>query len=112
MWFAQPGETMMHPEIDRPFFFYNRHDWGRHAHYGRFLELVPDKLVVMTWVTGKDATFGAETVVRVELTPVKEGTLVRLTHSGFDDAQACKGHEEQWPSGLETLEDCLRRVSA
>lgn len=38
-WFAQPGELMMTAEIDKPFFFYNRQDWGRHAHYGRFLEL-------------------------------------------------------------------------
>ena len=39
LWFAQPGELIMTPEIDKPFFFYNRHDWGRHAHYGRFLDV-------------------------------------------------------------------------
>ena len=23
-WFAQPGELLMTPEVDKPFFFYNR----------------------------------------------------------------------------------------
>lgn len=104
LWFAQPGELIMSPEIDRPFFFYNRHDWGRHAHYGRFLQLEQDRLVEMTWVTGKGGTFGAETVLRIELLPQDKGTLLRLTHAGFDDANAAKTHEENWPLALEELE--------
>ena len=32
LWFAEPGELIMTPEENKPFFFYNRHDWGRHAH--------------------------------------------------------------------------------
>lgn len=28
-WFAQPGELILAPEVDRPFFFYNRKDWGK-----------------------------------------------------------------------------------
>ena len=107
VWFAQPGETIMVPEIDRPFFFYNRHDWGRHAHYGRFIELEQDKLIVMTWLTGKGGTFGAETVVRVELIPQSTGTLLRLTHSGFEDDQSRAGHAAAWPEGLEILDNCL-----
>ena len=31
-WFAQPGELIMTPKEGSLFFFYNRHDWGRHAH--------------------------------------------------------------------------------
>lgn len=104
LWFAQPGELLMVPEIDRPFFFYNRHEWGRHAHYGRFLELEPGRLVVMTWLTGKGGTFGAETVLRVELAPGEPGTTLRLTHSGFDDASAAQAHEENWPLALDELD--------
>ena len=36
-WFAQPSELIMTPEEGSLYFFYNRHDWGRDAHYGRFL---------------------------------------------------------------------------
>ena len=107
-WFAQPGELLMTPKAGSLFFFYNRHDWGRHAHYGRFLELARDELVRMTWLTGAPGTYGDETVIEVELTPQKKGTLLRLTHSGFSTRESCKAHEENWPSALETLDDALR----
>jgi len=74
-WFAQPGELIMKPEEGSLFFFYNRHDWGRHAHYGRFLELVRNERVKMTWLTGAPGTYGDETVIEVELNPQNDGTL-------------------------------------
>ena len=55
-WFAQPGELIMTAKVDQPFFFYNRTDWGRHPHYGRFLELKEYELVEMAWVTGENGT--------------------------------------------------------
>ena len=106
-WFAEPGELFMVPEVDRPFFFKNRKDWGSHPHYGRFVELEKDKLVEMTWVTGQNATEGAETVLRIELEPREKGTHLRLTHSGFADEKSKNGHEENWPAGLETLDEAL-----
>jgi uncharacterized protein YndB with AHSA1/START domain len=106
-WFAEPGELMMTPEVDRPFFFKNRRDWGSHPHYGRFTELEKDKLIEMTWVTGQGATEGAETVIRIELIPSKDGTLLRLSHSGFADEKSRDAHEENWPEGLETLDQVL-----
>lgn len=107
-WFAQPGELVMEPEVGSLFFFYNRHDWGRHAHYGRFLELVENERVRMTWLTGAPGTYGDETVIEVELTPQGDGTLLRLTHSGFGTREACKGHEDNWPAALDTLDEALR----
>jgi hypothetical protein len=38
-WFAQAGTLAMVPEPGRPYFFYNRNEWGRHPHYGRFLDV-------------------------------------------------------------------------
>ena len=84
-----------------------RHDWGRHAHYGRFLELEQDTRVKMTWLTGAPGTYGDETVIEVELSPRGAGTLLRLTHSGFSTAEACQGHEDNWPAALETLDEAL-----
>ncbi len=106
-WFAQPGETFMHPEVDRPFFFYNKLDWGRHPHYGRFLELQENRLVEMTWLTGdgtQGGTEGAETVIRLELSPKDQGTAVRFTHSGFVNERSRDGHDENWPLAFEELE--------
>ena len=55
-------------EPGRPYFFYNRDEWGRHPHYGRFLELRENELVEMTWMTGNgsaEGTQGAETLLKV-----------------------------------------------
>jgi uncharacterized protein YndB with AHSA1/START domain len=111
LWFAQPGELMMWPEIDRPYFFYNRKDWGRHPHYGRFTRLEKDRLVEMTWVTsdgaGRGGTEGAETLLRVELTPQARGTMLRLTHSGLRDEQSRQGHVDNWPEAIAILDEAL-----
>jgi uncharacterized protein YndB with AHSA1/START domain len=109
-WFAQPGTLAMVPEPGRPYFFYNRDEWGRHPHYGRFLELKENELVEMTWVTGNgtdEGTAGAETVLRIELVPKGAATRVRLTHSGFVSEKSRDGHAENWPLALEELAKAL-----
>ena len=110
LWFSQPGETFMIAEVDRPYFFYNKVEWGRHPHYGRFLELEENRVVEMTWLTGNGTnggTEGAETVVRVELSPEDKGTKVRFTHSGFVTERSRDGHNENWPLAFEELENSL-----
>ena len=109
-WFAQAGTVAMTAEAGRPWFFYNRDEWGRHPHYGRFLKVVPHELVEMTWLTGDGeavGTEGAETVLRIELAPAGDGTEVRLTHSGFTSEASRDAHAENWPLALEILEAAL-----
>ena len=108
-WFAEKGEVLMAPEIDTPWFFNNRKDWGSHAHYGRFVELEPNKLIVTTWLTGPPGTAGDETLIRIELTPNDKGTFLKMTHSGFSSEASCKGHIDNWPEGLAVLDECLSR---
>ncbi len=110
LWFAQPGTAAMVPEPGRPYFFYNRNEWGRHPHYGRFLDLTENELVEMTWLTGNGTptgTEGAETIVRVELAPKGAGTQLRLTHSGFVSESSRDAHQENWPLALEALAEAL-----
>jgi uncharacterized protein YndB with AHSA1/START domain len=111
-WFAEPGTLLMQGEVDVPFYFETRFDGQRHAHYGRFLKLVPDRLIKMTWVTGNPGTKGAETVVTVELTPLEAGTHVRLTHAGLVDEKSRDGHKEAWPLVLEHLEKRMSETAA
>ncbi len=109
-WFAQKGTLFMVPEPGRPFFFYTPDEWGRHPHYGRFLTLVENQLVEMTWMTGDgtaEGTQGAETIIRVELFPQGTGTLIRMTHSGFVSEKSRDGHAENWPLALQELENAL-----
>jgi uncharacterized protein YndB with AHSA1/START domain len=111
LWFAQPGTVSMAPEPGRPYFFYNRDEWGRHPHYGRFLDLTENRLIEMTWITGNgtaEGTAGAETILRIELVPEGTATALRLTHSGFVSEESCAAHRENWPLALQELDEALR----
>lgn len=106
-WFAQSDSLIMTPEINVPFFFETEFDGRRHAHYGRFLELVPNALVRMTWMTGNPGTGGAETTVLVTFDEHEHGTTVRLTHTGFYDEESRQGHADAWVMVLEHMEKQL-----
>lgn len=93
-----------------PFFFEvgQRFDDGRamkrHPHYGRFLDLVPDELVRLTWVTGAGGTDGAETIVTARFAVAGAGTEVIVTHEGFASVEARDRHAAAWPMVLEQQE--------
>ena len=109
-WFAAPGTVLMKPEINSPFFFETHFDGQSHPHYGRFLRLVPDRLVELTWVTGQPGTGGAETILRIELVPLESGTELKLTHSGFMDEASRSGHAEAWPLVLALLDQKMTSI--
>jgi uncharacterized protein YndB with AHSA1/START domain len=106
-WFADQGSVRMRAEVGEPYWFEVSHAGAHHPHYGRFLALVRDRLIEQTWVTGKNGTEGAETVVQVELSPTESGTELRLTHSGFFDAASARQHAESWPQILAHLDETL-----
>ncbi|HEY2676168.1 MAG TPA: SRPBCC domain-containing protein [Steroidobacteraceae bacterium] len=112
-WFAAPGSMLMRPEVDAVFFFETEFKPAsapkvqRHPHYGRFLRLIPNELVEMTWLTGALGTAGAETIVTVEFTAESAGTRVHLGHAGFADAASRDRHREAWPMVLNHLETKL-----
>lgn len=111
LWFAKPGSVMMKGEVNTVFYFETAFEGNRHPHYGRFIRLVPDQLVEMTWLTGADGTKGAETVVTVGLEKVESGTVLRLSHAGFPDEESRDRHEQAWPLVLAQLEDRLMKFS-
>jgi uncharacterized protein YndB with AHSA1/START domain len=115
-WFAAPGSVLMRPEVDAVFFFETEFKRDpndpncvpeRHPHYGRFLRLIENQLIELTWVTGAKGTEGAETVVTVDLHPAGEGTRLNLKHAGFPDAEARDRHRQAWPLVLAQLEQRL-----
>ncbi|WP_433712322.1 SRPBCC family protein [Nocardia sp. CA-084685] len=103
-WFAAPGSVLMRPVVNTPFFFETDYQGMRSPHYGRFIRLIPDQIVELTWVTGAGGTEGAETMVTVELMPIDSGTRLRLAHAGFADEAARDRHSQAWPLVLEQLD--------
>lgn len=113
-WFAAKGSVLMNPVENAPFFFetvYKQESADketRHPHYGRFLKLVPDQLIEMTWVTGHGGTEGAETVVRIEMHEVDHDVLLRVTQSGFKDEKSKDLHQYAWGYVLDKLDEELK----
>lgn len=107
LWFAEPGTLHMRAEVGPPWFFLNKKEWGSHPHYGRFFKLEPHSLIETAWITGPKGTGGTETVLRIQLTPQANGTLVQLTHSGFHDEKSRDAHADNWPAALEHLDTVL-----
>lgn len=109
-WFAAPGTLIMKAEVNSVFFFETVFKTEedlveqRHPHYGRFLRLIPDRLIEFTWITGAGGTEGAETVVTIELEPRGNGTLLSLTHKGFPNEKSKSRHDSAWEMILEHLD--------
>ena len=124
-WFGEADTARIQAIVGAPFFFEvaQRAEDGtvrqRHPHYGRFLQLIPDALVSLTWVTGSAGTGGAETVVTIRLHPGDvstasgaPSTTVTLTHDRFAGAESRDRHAQAWPMVLDHLARTLESAGA
>ena len=107
-WFADPPESVrMQHDSGLAYTFDGRKAIGgrRYPHYGRFVRVVPERLVELTWVT--ESTHGVETLLCVELEPRAGGTHLTLRHGGFADQATRDAHARNWPFALEHLDGIL-----
>lgn len=79
-----------------------------HTVRGEFREVSPPQRLAYTWSweEGPDAAMAGseETLVVVEFVEDGDGTLVRLTHSGFGNEQIREMHGQGWVAVLANLE--------
>jgi uncharacterized protein YndB with AHSA1/START domain len=81
---------------------------GPHADYehnGEYLEVVPPKRLVFTWISS--GTHGQSTLVTVELQEQGNQTLLTLTHEQLPDAEAASRHQGGWISIVDKLQSHL-----
>jgi uncharacterized protein YndB with AHSA1/START domain len=106
-WFALAGALRADPAPNGQLFFVVEHEGKRHPHYGRFLHLEPNRRVELTWLTGKDGTQGAETVLSVDLASHADGCQLILSHRGFYDQERADHHGRSWEQILAALDKRL-----
>ena len=77
---------------------------GKNIARGRFTEVIPvHRLAYSFGWEGRDETPPESSLIEIDLIDQMGGTLVRLTHSGLPDAEACASHEQGWTHYLARL---------
>jgi uncharacterized protein YndB with AHSA1/START domain len=77
-------------------------NWEMH---GEIVILDRPRVLAYTWeqTAARGHGSGGRTLVRYDLTPTATGTRVRVTHSGFGNAEAIEAYRGGWPTVVEML---------
>jgi len=80
------------------------HGVTRIRHEGEILEIDPPRLLVYSWFANFHKNPKHRSVVRWDLTPTKDGTHIKVTHSGLAaEPEASKEYAGGWPGVLDEL---------
>lgn len=106
-WFGPAGAEMISAEADvrvdgRFRMIFTTPDGENHNVSGTYLEVVPDRKLVFTWmwITLPDR----QSQVTISLKPDGDGCMLTLTHEKFFDEAARDGHNRGWTGALDKLE--------
>lgn len=102
-WLANGGDLVLQPHRGGLFFLDMVYGDHTYPHYGRYLQVEPNRLLEFTWVS--QGTLGKESIVRVDFEAVADGTKVTLTHRGLPDEKNRSDHEAGWTEILQWLEE-------
>jgi|SRR5262245_2101584 len=77
---------------------------GKDIARGRFIEVIPVHRLAYSFGWESRETMPPESgLVEIDLIEEPGGTLLRMTHSGLPDREACISHEEGWIHYLDRL---------
>jgi uncharacterized protein YndB with AHSA1/START domain len=77
---------------------------GKDIARGRFTEVIPvHRLAYSFGWEGRETTPPGSGLIEIDLIDQESGTLLRMTHSGLPDAEACASHEQGWTHYLGRL---------
>lgn len=79
-------------------------------HHGEILEFDPPRLLSYSWFASWHQNPSHRTVVRWELTAIKIGTHLKVTHNGLAQlAGACQAYSQGWPGLVQSLKNFLEK---
>ena len=81
-------------------------DGSEHESTGEYLDIVPDKRLVMSWqwtVGGEPDEACHRSRIEVELKPIDIGTELTFTHSRLSTEASRTSHEQGWAGALDKL---------
>jgi uncharacterized protein YndB with AHSA1/START domain len=81
-------------------------DGGDHEACGEFLELIPPRRIVMSWIWafgGAPEERRRTSRVEIELRPIADGTELTFTHAGLWDEASSKSHAGGWTGAIDKL---------
>ena len=77
---------------------------GKDIARGRFTEVIPvHRLACSFGWEGRENMPPESSLIEIDLIDQTGGTLLRMTHSGLPDAEACASHEKGWTHYLARL---------
>jgi uncharacterized protein YndB with AHSA1/START domain len=77
---------------------------GKDIARGRFTEVIPvHRLAYSFGWEGREDVPPESSLIEIDLIDQKGGTLLRMTHSGLPNTEACASHEEGWAHYLGRL---------
>jgi uncharacterized protein YndB with AHSA1/START domain len=79
-------------------------DGTEHESTGVYLAVEKPSFLAMSWRWTHGGGGPGDSRVELTLRPIPEGTELTLTHTGFQDDDAAKGHEWGWNGALDKLE--------
>ncbi len=75
-----------------------------HGGGGHYTEVDPPKRLAFTWTWDRESR---ETLIEIEFEEIEGATTVSFTHSGLQDLESVRNHEEGWTVCFENLERAL-----
>ncbi len=79
-------------------------------HHGEVLEIDPPRLLVHTWLANFHEISSHKTVVRWELTPIPNGTRLKVTHSGLAQLPVSRAaYSQGWGGLIEAIKKYLEK---
>jgi uncharacterized protein YndB with AHSA1/START domain len=109
-WLGSPSAPAMTLEPGAAFCIEARPEWGGDAHYGRFVELEPNRRVAMKWISR--SLGGCESDVAIDLLPIDIGTEVRVEHAGISDQSVRAEVGRFWLAAQRTLDSIIAASKA